>query len=202
MSEISKITESHETQREVKEGFMTIKATGDIGPESARRYIEDLFEGKAIEAFDHTPSAGEVESGFETLIDSYMDDLREKSDCPETIPQKPFEAKDVQKRSPEENAKMREEFADSKYKLKQEWETANGKPWPKYQQDIYSNGKLIRKAGNDYDAHHILPLGLGGKNEASNITPISAEVHYDKQGVHAQDSPYSLINNAMGGADV
>ena len=31
----------------------------------------------------------------------------------------------------------------------------------------------------------IQPLGMGGKNESANITPLDAQVHYDKQGVHA-----------------
>ena len=42
---------------------------------------------------------------------------------------------------------------------------------------------------------------MGGKNEASNITPLHAEVHYDKQGVHALDSPYSKLDQMLGGMD-
>ena len=60
-----------------------------------------------------------------------------------------------------------------------------------------SNGKMIRKAGGDYDAHHIQPLGMNGKNEASNITPLHANEHYDKQGVHAPDSPYSKLDKML-----
>ena len=56
---------------------------------------------------------------------------------------------------------------------------------------------MIRKAGGDYDAHHIQPLGMGGKNEASNITPLHANEHYDKQGVHAPDSPYSKLDKML-----
>lgn len=88
----------------------------------------------------------------------------------------------------------------AKPELKRQWEIENGRPWPKYETDVYSaSGKLIRKAGSDYDAHHIQPLSLGGKNEASNITPLHAEVHYDKQGVHAPNSPYSQLDKALGG---
>ena len=60
---------------------------------------------------------------------------------------------------------------------------------------------MIRKAGSDYDAHHIQPLGMGGKNEVRNITPLNAEVHYDKQGIHAADSPYSRLDQMLGGMD-
>lgn len=42
---------------------------------------------------------------------------------------------------------------------------------------------------------------MGGKNESANITPLDAQVHYDKQGVHAADSPYSRLNEMLGGID-
>ena len=97
---------------------------------------------------------------------------------------------------------MRDEFDDLKSGLKKEWEEKNGRPWPKYEHDVYSaNGKLIRKAGSDYDAHHIQPLCLGGKNEVSNITPLRADVHYDRQGIHSMDSPYNKICNMLGGKE-
>ncbi len=140
-----------------------------------------------------------AENHIESQIKAYLKDLLDYSEHPETIPKNPFETKDLKKRTPEENAEMRGEFDDKKSQLKREWEEVNGRPWPKYDHDIYSeNGKLIRKAGSDYDAHHIQPLSLGGKNEANNITPLSAEVHYDKQGIHAPDSPYSKLYKLLG----
>lgn len=135
-------------------------------------------------------------------VKEYFDDVKDRSECPETISDKPFEVKDLKPRTPEENAKMREEFDDRKSELKKQWEEMNGQEWPKYKEDVYSeNEKLIRKAGSDYDAHHIQPLGLGGKNEASNITPLHAKDHYDKQGVHSPDSPYSNMVKRLGGND-
>jgi hypothetical protein len=140
------------------------------------------------------------EKNLEELVDEYFNDLKEKSDCPDTIPDRPFEIPDLEKTSPEENREKREEFQNDKGALKKQWEEQNGMEWPKYDHDVYSaSGKLIRKAGSDYDAHHIQPLGMGGENSASNITPLSAEVHYDKQGVHSPDSPYSQINKRLGG---
>lgn len=142
------------------------------------------------------------ESKLEETIKDYFEDLLSKSEFPETLSDTAFDASDMEKLSPEETALMREEFDDVKASLKQQWEEENGQPWPKYEKDIYSaNGKLIRKAGSDYDAHHIQPLGLGGKNEASNITPLHAEVHYDKQGIHAPDSPYSKMDKLLGGVN-
>lgn len=144
----------------------------------------------------------DLTEGLDKLVQEYFDDLKSKSEYPDTIPDKPFDSKELKALSPEENSKMRDEFDDNKAMLKKEWEDANGQAWPKYDHDIYSaNGKLIRKAGSDYDAHHVQPLGMGGKNEASNLTPLSAEVHYDKQGVHAPDSPYNRLNQELGGRE-
>ena|GEM_PF-459767 len=124
----------------------------------------------------------------------YIEDLKRNSEYPDTIKDDdtPYE-----KISPEENADKRGEFEDKKEKLIKEWEEKNGREWPRYEKDVYDEktGNLIRKAGDRYDAHHIHPLTLGGKNEASNITPISAEKHYDQRGVHAPDSPYAKLDN-------
>lgn len=199
MGEISSGQEITEMKSPESDGFKEIKPEENTSPEDARSFFDSLFE-----------EFGEMETGemdnpeedLEKVLQDYFRDLKEKSECPDTIPDKPFEASDLKKRTPEENAEMREEFSDNKAQLKHEWEEANGRPWPKYENDVYSaNGKLIRKAGSDYDAHHIQPLGMGGKNEASNITPINAENHYDKQGVHAPDSPYSKLDQMLGGME-
>jgi hypothetical protein len=134
----------------------------------------------------------------ELTVNDYFKDLKNRSDCPNTIKDRPFEIKKLKKLSPEETAARRDEFDDKKSELKKQWSKENGQPWPKYDQDVYSsNGKIIRKAGGDYDAHHIQPLGMNGKNEASNITPLHANEHYDKQGVHASDSPYSKLDKML-----
>ena len=139
-------------------------------------------------------------SDIEKKVTNYIEDLKIKSECPETISDTPFKASDLEKISPEEVARGREEFDTMKSDLKKQWEQENARQWPKYENDVYSsNGKLIRQAGSDYDAHHIQPLGMGGKNEVSNITPLHAEVHYDRQGVHVAGSPYSDLNKILGG---
>lgn len=151
---------------------------------------EKYDPNKRIERYDN----------LDKLLKDYFNDLKKNSDHPDTIPDKPFSKNDLKKISPEENAKKREEFDEKKVDLKKEWEKTNGRSWPKYDKDVYSsNGKLIRRAGSDYDAHHIQPLGMGGKNEAKNITPLHAGVHYDKQGVHSADSPYSKLDSQLGG---
>ncbi len=200
MAEVGK-NDVQETKVNEAENYKEIKPEGDETTEEAKSFWDDIFSGETEDATE----AGEddnSEKNIEKTLEEYFDDLKSKSECSETIPDKPFEVSDLKKRSPEENAEMREEFSEKKAQLKREWEEANGRPWPKYDHDIYSaNGKLIRKAGSDYDAHHIQPLGMGGKNEASNLTPLNAEVHYDKQGVHSPDSPYSKLDQMLGGME-
>lgn len=199
MPEITKGAETKETNVSEVEDYKEIKEEGDMSVEEADKFWDEQFGA------DDTSEATEddnAEDDIEKTLNEYFDDLKSKSECPDTIPDPPFDKSDLKKISPEENALMRDEFDDKKAQLKREWEEANGRPWPKYDHDVYSsNGKLIRKAGSDYDAHHIQPLGMGGKNEAKNITPLNAEVHYDKQGVHAPDSPYSKLDKMLGGME-
>ena len=126
------------------------------------------------------------------LHKEYNDELKENSEYPETI--EPGDG-EYEKVSPEENVKGREEFNEKREDLIKEWEEKNEKAWPRYEEDVYDEktGKLIRKAGDRYDAHHIKPLSLGGKNEAGNITPISADKHHDKRGIHAPGSAYDKL---------
>ena len=90
-------------------------------------------------------------------------------------------------------------------KLISEWEQANGRDWPRYKEDVYVQSKAtgemikLREAGQRYDAHHIQPLSMGGKNEASNLTPLRADVHEDHRGVHTKEGVYGRIEQTVGG---
>ncbi len=180
------------------------KYSGDLSEVDADKFMDSILDKIKLDDSD-VDFEGEPqnpESNLEQTLNDYFDDLKSKSECPETIPDKPFDASELEKQTPEKTAEKREEFAEKKAELKKQWEIENGRPWPKYEHDVYSaSGKLIRKAGSDYDAHHIQPLGMGGKNEVKNITPLNAEVHYDKQGVHSTDSPYSKLDKILGGIE-
>lgn len=128
----------------------------------------------------------------------YISDLKSKSVYPDTIKTDSFDASKLEKISPEENAKMREEFDDNKSKLREEWSKINNKEWPRYKEDVFNqNGVRIRKAGDCLDAHHVQPLELGGKNEASNITPMDLNKHKE---IHSKDgSCTKLVESVVGG---
>lgn len=131
----------------------------------------------------------------ETLKD-YLSDLKSKSEFPDTI--KSFEASKLEMQSPEQVAKLREEFIDTRAQLRKEWEQLNHKEWPKYKEDVFNeNGVRIRKAGDCYDAHHIQPLQLGGKNEVSNITPLDLSKHAE---IHSTGGSCSKLVESVEGA--
>lgn len=158
-------------------------------------------EAKGMRQFDarkqETVKPDKVES-LDKLVGDYFKDIKEKSESPDTIPDRPFEASDLKSLSPKENKEMRHEFNMNKADLIKAWEQKNDREWPTYTHDIKDvNGNIIRKAGDRYDCHHIQPLSMGGKNEVANITPLSADVHYDHQGVHAKESPFSKINDQL-----
>lgn len=124
---------------------------------------------------------------------SYCNDLLERSEYPETIDKTIVELP-WDKISVEGNGIKREEFSKCKDNLIREWENKNGCKWPTYNEDVYSpSGKLIRRAGDRYDAHHIQPLTFGGENRSSNLTPLHAAEHYDKQGIHSPESPFGKL---------
>ena len=142
---------------------------------------------------------GVQDDELQELKEEYIDDIIENSEVPETIDEEKAKSAEYEKCSVEETAEKRAEFNKIKDSLIEEWEEKTGKKWPTYQEDVYSsNGSLIRRAGDKYDAHHIQPLSMGGKNEAGNITPLHAECHYDRQGVHSPDSAYAKLEQKLG----
>lgn len=199
MAEILAVVEQIEkAEKAMEKEYTKIDAPKDMSIKDAKAFFEDFFN--SLLENDEQNESDNPEGNLDKVLDDYFDDLKNRSEFPDTIPDKPFSTEDLEKLSPEEVAQRREEFDDKKAELKKQWELENGRPWPKYENDVYSaNGKLIRKAGSDYDAHHIQPLCMGGKNEAKNITPLHAQEHYDKQGVHSPDSPYSQIEKSLGG---
>lgn len=107
------------------------------------------------------------------------------------------ESVNLRPRSPEQVTEARSEFNQTRNELIGKWEEENQRSWPTYGQDVTSpGGKTIRLAGDRYDAHHVQPLELGGKNTADNITPMHANDHFDKQGIHRPGGAYDNMVRA------
>ena len=192
-----KINEAKDTYKTEKNDFKEIKPQNGMTFDRAKEFVSNFIE-KAREAVNETKDQIELKKE----CSEYQKELKNYSEVEDTLPNKSFDVGDLKKVSPEENRVLRDEFSNKKNELKAQWEEVNGRSWPKYSEDVYitlksGETKCIRKAGMDYDAHHIQPLGLGGKNDISNITPLHADIHYDSRGIHAKDSAYSKIVNLL-----
>ncbi|MFJ5965626.1 ribonuclease YeeF family protein [Bacillus sp. NPDC093026] len=102
--------------------------------------------------------------------------------------------KEYKKMSPVETAKHRAEFDKVKNKVIKEWEENTGLKWPVYNDNVISEktGKIIRRQGDKYDAHHIIENTFGGEHEWWNIHP--AKFPNEQQaGIHRTGSPANKL---------
>jgi hypothetical protein len=126
---------------------------------------------------------------LENLGRTYNDEV---SKCSAAGRVEPTDVRDWKKVSIEESRELRTEFNNNKPQLHREWESINGREWPRYEKDVIhpNTGKTLQKAGDCFETHHVQPLELGGKNTAENITPIHLLDHRDHMGIHRVDGPY------------
>lgn len=71
--------------------------------------------------------------------------------------------------------------------LIREWEIKTGDKWPVYKEDILSNsGKVLKRAGQPYDAHHVIESSFGGPNKWWNLHPAGSPMEH-QAGIHRAD---------------
>lgn len=206
---IEKFNETTEVAKQTKNEFKDIKPQSGMTFDRAIDIVKDRFEHATQKPQGLIDGLKERFTEYKdkelgTLVKEYDNELRKYSEFEDTLPEKALELKDLHKIPAEKLKELRAEFNSHKDELKKQWESIHGRPWPKYKEDVYiinSRGEkvLIRKAGEDYDVHHVKPLGLGGTNSSENITPMSADVHSCRQGIHGPDSAYSKIDKLLGG---
>ena len=190
------------------ENFRNIKPETDMTTKEAADFWKNEFK----EAADKAKAELNDKPGTETekektsienkdiseLAKDYIDDLKARSECPGTISIDAIDTAKLELLPKDKIAEKQEEFADIKASLRKEWEELNHQEWPKYKEDVVnSDGVVIRKAGHNYDAHHIQPLQLGGENVVTNITPLDMNNHKE---IHSSDgSCRALVNGVKGG---
>ncbi len=79
-----------------------------------------------------------------------------------------------------ERAPSHKYFNTNKAALIQEWEDHYDVIWPTYGRKINckSGGKcILRKRGDNFDAHHIIPQSHNGPNTWWNLIPLDARIH-------------------------
>lgn len=173
---------------EILKGAVEIsKEVAKDSKEKTKSYNPD----KRIDANKETRKSGKSETKYnpdkrlespkkeiKNLAERYIKELKKYSDVSSTLKDVNLDTKDIKNVPKEEVANRRKEFNQNKANLIRQWEIKNGKEWPRYKKDVINeNGIVERKAGQLYDAHHIQPLSMNGKNEVSNITPLRVDDH-------------------------
>lgn len=174
------------------------KATQGGNVDSLEQSVMDVKTGKVLPdemlKSDPVAHASDLKTQIDALKMQYCDELEHFSPFKGTLDIDTVRQDLFRRITPEETMEKRIEFDKLKPDLIREWEIHNHRPWPRYENDVYSEaGNAIRQQGGLFDAHHIHPLGMGGENIASNITPMNAVNHYDKQGIHAPGSAYDQL---------
>lgn len=198
---MEKLSEVSEVSRPEINEFQDIKPQNGMTFDKAKDVVKSMFEG-----MKSVVDSAEMKMKLREMKEDYIEELKSYSEYKDTLPDQFFDISDLKEVSPEECAKLRKEFNVPTFKdsLKRQWEEENGIPWPKYEKDIIIKNRFgdevcVRKAGMDYDAHHIQSLKLGGKNEVGNITPLSVEVHFDSQGIHRPGGACDKMVKLLGG---
>jgi predicted ribonuclease toxin of YeeF-YezG toxin-antitoxin module len=80
------------------------------------------------------------------------------------------------------------EFNSKRKGLIEEWEKNTGKEWPSNTKDVMNKEgtAVLRKAGQPYDAHHIIEQSTNGPNEWWNLHPARYPDEH-QGGIHAAD---------------
>lgn len=187
----------------------TAKEIGkELGIETAKKTVDVCKRIDEVKSPNNIPSGGiditkriprdviieNSQKDLAKLTKEYIDDMKAKSICPDTIRAESLEVSRFELKSPEEITKLRDEFVEKKQSLRREWEVKNNQDWPKYTNDVVYNGTTIRKAGDYFDAHHPHPLQLGGKNEVDNITPMDVRNHVE---IHRKTESCSKLVEAV-----
>jgi len=178
-----------------------IRTEGDAEVPEAKGDKSNAAIGKLGDSETKSPES------IKDLVNAYLDDLKSRSPFPETLAYLKLDPQDLHVANPEETKKLRTEFADKnsdecKNNLIEDWQKKMGKEWPRYKEDVSIATKggetvVIRHAGDRYDAHHIQPLSLGGKNTVDNITPMDARDHFDSRGIHEPDGTCDKLAAAL-----
>ncbi|TDL79289.1 transposase [Peribacillus frigoritolerans] len=133
------------------------------------------------------------------LIKKYIRDVESRTgrELPKNQIEKLKEAlrnKDYKKMTPIETAKHRAKFDKMKNKVIKEWEENTGQKWPVYSENVISEktGKIIRKQGDMYDAHHVIENTFGGEHDWWNIHPAKFPNEH-QAGIHGAGSPANTL---------
>lgn len=110
--------------------------------------------------------------------------------------EKYIEVTSIQKLSKEENRANRIDFNQKRLQLRKLWEMETGQNWPIYEKDVIVRGKILRRKGQSYDAHHIIENSYGGPARWWNIHPAAFPSEH-QDGIHRDEGICSKIFGSL-----
>ena len=187
-------------------------------PESARKQLTTLNEltgifakesdtaaRTALKAADDVPATGAARAGAaasrvgaQPAWGKYLNDIQAQtglavSPKQQKLIDQALAKTDYTRLSVAESKAHRAQFNKVKNELITQWEKQTGQSWPRYTEDLYSkNGTLVRRAGQPYDAHHIIESSYGGPNQWWNMHPARFPDQH-QQGIHRAGGPSNQI---------
>ena len=169
------------------------------------RDIREAFEGYNIKRYgedERLIEGTDVTIELREKIDLYLNDIeritkREILDKQRDLIKDYINNNRIYRVNIEEHDKKRKQFHHMCRKLRKQWEIENEKEWPKYEEDVYVNGKVWRLEGQYYDAHHIIEVSFGGPNVWYNLFPAASPDEHP-YGIH---DDYSICTEIFGPID-
>lgn len=195
----------------------TKKIVKEVAEESVEKVVREAVEGGAQKVVKEVAEEGVEKTAKETaekvatkgvkevgekidkkLVPEYLQEV-EKITNREIKPQqmeklqKALKEQDFARLDPEKSKLHRKLFDNAKDRLIDEWEKNTGDKWPVYAQDVLNDaGEVIRKAGQRFDAHHLIESSFGGPNAWWNLHPAAFPSEH-QAGIHAVNSLANLI---------
>ncbi|MBC1945372.1 hypothetical protein HCJ32_10380 [Listeria booriae] len=174
----------------VMTGMVAIKGRGMVYKKSNISKVES--ELKIKEYGERIVIKKSINSG---LVRSYIKDVEQRTSRKLAKIQidalkDALRTKEYTKLTPAETNKHRFAFKQVKNKLIVEWEQKTNQTWPRYSEEVLSakSGRVIRKPGEPYDAHHLIENTFGGEHEWWNMHPAKFPDEH-QAGIHGAGSP-------------
>lgn len=185
----------------------TEKATKEIAEAGSKKAVKETAEEGGEKLASETAEKVAAKSVKEvgekidkTMIPDYLHEVEEitKTEIPPNQMEKLQEAlrkQDFAKLDSDAVRNLRRDFNKIKGNLIAKWEENLGKKWPVYTEDVLNDaGVVVRKAGQPFDAHHLIELSFGGPNDWWNLHPAAFPAEHPNA-IHAATS---LANTIFG----
>ena len=179
-----------------------VKEIAETGAEkAAKELVEEGTEKIAKETAEEVATRSVKEVGEKIdkkLIPEYLQEVEKITNRdigPEQMEklQKALREQDFAKLDPEKAKLHKKLFDNARDKLIEEWEKNTGDKWPVYVNDVLNDaGEVIRKAGQRFDAHHLIESSFGGPNAWWNLHPAAFPKEH-QLGIHGVNSLAKII---------